>query len=113
MRGNYQNNTNLYSIYSFGADILDMDMEKARNRRWDRAFGKNVEIEEASRAYNRKATIVLEHLLQASDVAHTMQVCVMGSCISVHLDCVDSHFSPRRHLTHRHAAQFQALVYFS
>jgi class 3 adenylate cyclase len=56
-------------------DIMDQDLKALRNARWDRAF------QEGSRNYkesekdkvNRKATIVIEHLIQASDVAHTMQ----------------------------------------
>jgi 3'5'-cyclic nucleotide phosphodiesterase len=45
-----------------------------RNARWDRAFKKDgaaTSSEKDSR--DRKATIVIEHLIQASDVAHTMQ----------------------------------------
>ncbi|EEC45650.1 predicted protein, partial [Phaeodactylum tricornutum CCAP 1055/1] len=38
-------------------DIMDKDLKGLRNARWE----------------NRKATIVIEHLIQASDVAHTMQ----------------------------------------
>jgi 3'5'-cyclic nucleotide phosphodiesterase len=66
-------------------DIADADLRTARNQRWDKAFAKqalsmdasaigNPEEESESDAdRNRKATIVLEHLLQASDIAHTMQ----------------------------------------
>jgi len=57
-------------------DIADKDLKTLRNERWTKAFteskvdGKN---ERANTAVNRKATIVIEHLIQASDVAHTMQ----------------------------------------
>ena len=56
-------------------DICDKQLKDLRNSRWDKAFhGEKTEVEEdASVAVNRKATIVLEHLIQASDVAHTMQ----------------------------------------
>jgi len=56
-------------------DIMDPDLKKLRNSRWDRAFNHSkVENHDTSReAINRKATIVIEHLIQASDVAHTMQ----------------------------------------
>ena len=58
-------------------DIMDADLKKLRNDRWEKAFNKNsnVENEDTSsrEAINRKATIVIEHLIQASDVAHTMQ----------------------------------------
>jgi hypothetical protein len=62
-------------------DIMDADLKTLRNARWDRAFT-SVEcspIDSANNtqtlqeAVNRKATIVIEHLIQASDVAHTMQ----------------------------------------
>jgi hypothetical protein len=53
-------------------DIMDKDLKTMRNDRWDVAFKlEGTEIE--SDAVNRKATIVIEHLIQASDVAHTMQ----------------------------------------
>jgi 3'5'-cyclic nucleotide phosphodiesterase len=63
-------------------DIVDKELGAARKKRWEKAFApKNCEMESApdagessSRdAINRKATIVIEHLIQASDVAHTMQ----------------------------------------
>ena len=55
-------------------DIVDKELKALRNARWDRAFtsGPNVE-ENPIDDRNRKATIVIEHLIQASDVAHTMQ----------------------------------------
>ena len=56
-------------------DIMDPDLKKLRNGRWEKAFNStNDENHDTSReAINRKATIVIEHLIQASDVAHTMQ----------------------------------------
>lgn len=56
-------------------DICDADLKKLRNSRWAKAFSGEVIKSEAqlTEARNRKATIVLEHLIQASDVAHTMQ----------------------------------------
>lgn len=57
----------------------DKDLKNARNARWKRAFKTDVERalddhdEPESIVRNRKATIVIEHLIQASDVAHTMQ----------------------------------------
>ena len=53
-------------------DIMDKELKELRNARWDKAF--KASHEENSRdAVNRKATIVIEHLIQASDVSHTMQ----------------------------------------
>lgn len=55
-------------------DICDKQLKELRNNRWNRAFSTDVSEEESQEhAVNRKATIVLEHLIQASDVAHTMQ----------------------------------------
>ena len=53
-------------------DIMDQDLAALRKDRWIKAFSETVE-DDPSTAVNRKATIVLEHLIQASDVAHTMQ----------------------------------------
>ena len=59
-------------------DIVDKELGALRKKWWNIAFG----IGEAAANYtpaskqedvNRKATIVIEHLIQASDVAHTMQ----------------------------------------
>jgi hypothetical protein len=79
-------------------DIVDKELKALRNKRWDTAFNKkpsssssSSEVESGSSAeliedeqqdgpltasvedMNRKATIVIEHLIQASDVSHTMQ----------------------------------------
>jgi 3'5'-cyclic nucleotide phosphodiesterase len=56
-------------------DILDQDLKALRNARWERAFQEcnGSSNESVKGKLNRKATIVIEHLLQASDVAHTMQ----------------------------------------
>lgn len=57
-------------------DIVDKDLKELRNGRWDRAFNKaagEVPEEDPRDQINRKATIVIEHIIQASDIAHTMQ----------------------------------------
>lgn len=60
-------------------DIFDPKLKKLRNERWNKAFqGAEPSSQEVERAdphedVNRKATIVLEHIIQASDVSHTMQ----------------------------------------
>jgi hypothetical protein len=53
-------------------DIMDKDLKVLRNTRWERAFG-TVSSSSDQENMNRKATIVMEHMIQASDVAHTMQ----------------------------------------
>jgi len=55
-------------------DIMDKDLKQLRNGRWNKAFSNEVLLNESPEIQvNRKATIVMEHLIQASDVAHTMQ----------------------------------------
>ena len=59
-------------------DIADKDLKTLRNNRWDKAFKVDpnrtpLSPQEQRDAVNRKATIVIEHLIQASDVSHTMQ----------------------------------------
>ncbi|KAL7562125.1 hypothetical protein ACA910_019867 [Epithemia clementina (nom. ined.)] len=55
-------------------DIMDKDLKSLRNQRWDKAFAEGNRLGESLTVNtNRKATIVIEHLIQASDVAHTMQ----------------------------------------
>lgn len=58
-------------------DIVDKDMKNLRNERWDKAFKKgdnaNHVDENPRDEVNRKATIVIEHIIQASDISHTMQ----------------------------------------
>jgi class 3 adenylate cyclase len=54
-------------------DIMDKDLKALRNNRWEKAFNEAPGDENLEDAINRKATIVIEHLIQASDVSHTMQ----------------------------------------
>jgi class 3 adenylate cyclase len=59
-------------------DIADKELKILRNNRWDKAFkddpnGVTPSAQDQRDAVNRKATIVIEHLIQASDVSHTMQ----------------------------------------
>jgi 3'5'-cyclic nucleotide phosphodiesterase len=54
-------------------DIMDPDLKNLRNARWAKAFSTTEEESPQQIQRDRKATIVIEHLIQASDVAHTMQ----------------------------------------
>jgi hypothetical protein len=60
-------------------DIADKDLKKLRNDRWDAVFSDQSGCSQDKGGDNGrrttilKATIVIEHLIQASDVAHTMQ----------------------------------------
>lgn len=64
---------------TLATDIADRELQVLRRKRWNKAFHlKDEETPTLSAAdseddINRKATIVIEHLIQASDVAHTMQ----------------------------------------
>lgn len=57
-------------------DIIDEELKVLRNERWQKAFSEASihQHREGKELTDRKATIVIEHLIQASDVAHTMQV---------------------------------------
>jgi hypothetical protein len=72
----------------FATDIFNKDMKARRNERWDKAFhdvdgtlsesleGTTISTLPSSsldEASNLKATMVLEHIIQAADVSHTMQ----------------------------------------
>ena len=54
-------------------DIFDKELGALRKHRWETAFNQEDNQTMEQEDINRKATIVIEHLIQASDVAHTMQ----------------------------------------
>jgi 3'5'-cyclic nucleotide phosphodiesterase len=54
-------------------DIVDKELRSLRADRWAKAFYGTGTYGEKEEVTNRKATIVIEHIIQASDVAHTMQ----------------------------------------
>jgi hypothetical protein len=61
-------------------DIMDQELSQERKQRWSATFGLDGDSKHSSaknagvdNKVDRKATIVIEHLMQASDVAHTMQ----------------------------------------
>ncbi|CAB9520226.1 Receptor-type guanylate cyclase gcy [Seminavis robusta] len=64
-------------------DIVDKDLKALRNNRWEKAFKKDETGSTSSLSssnsdsekdrIDRKATIVIEHIIQASDISHTMQ----------------------------------------
>jgi post-segregation antitoxin (ccd killing protein) len=53
-------------------DIMDKELGALRKDRWNAAFAEQSSDNQAP-GVNHKASIVIEHLIQASDVAHTMQ----------------------------------------
>ena len=54
-------------------DIMDKELNLKRKERWTNAFSESCSSESSDEMTARKATIVIEHLIQASDVVHTMQ----------------------------------------
>jgi len=54
-------------------DICDKELGMLRKMRWAKAFSDTPVDSSYDNNINRKATIVIEHLIQASDVSHTMQ----------------------------------------
>ncbi|KAG7366377.1 adenylate/guanylate cyclase [Nitzschia inconspicua] len=57
-------------------DIFDKEMGGMRKERWEKVFGDNCSscgLGDDEKMQNTRATIVLEHIIQASDVSHTMQ----------------------------------------
>uniref|UniRef100_A0A7S2Y8F3 PDEase domain-containing protein n=1 Tax=Entomoneis paludosa TaxID=265537 RepID=A0A7S2Y8F3_9STRA len=57
-------------------DIADKELKKLRESRWDQAFAESAPVAALDMDQidsDRKATIVFEYIIQASDVAHTMQ----------------------------------------
>jgi hypothetical protein len=61
-------------------DIFDKELKALRDSRWEKAFehdNKSTSSSERQQSdpvcRNRKATIVIEHIIQASDVSHCMQ----------------------------------------
>merc|ERR1712157_559594 len=56
-------------------DIMDRELKKFRDNRWDKAFElkNDFDLGHSTENANRMGTVVLEHMIQASDVAHTMQ----------------------------------------
>lgn len=54
-------------------DVVDKELQELRKSRWEKAFSDDDRVDEDTKSEDRKATIVIEHLIQASDVSHTMQ----------------------------------------
>jgi 3'5'-cyclic nucleotide phosphodiesterase len=56
-------------------DVFDPKLRASRDERWYKAFTETQSVEESKSKdlASRKATIILEHLILASNVAHTMQ----------------------------------------
>jgi hypothetical protein len=53
-------------------DVFDPELQSMRNTRWKQVFSESAQSDDPD-FLNRKATIVLEHVIQASDIVHTVQ----------------------------------------
>ena len=54
-------------------DIFDEDAKAARQKRWNLAFKPEISELSSEEVQNLKATVLLEYVVQASDVGHAMQ----------------------------------------
>jgi hypothetical protein len=54
-------------------DIADADLRNERKKRWTDVFAPEYAAMLDGESMHRKATIVIDHIIQASDIAHTMQ----------------------------------------
>jgi hypothetical protein len=54
-------------------DVFDKDLKAFREDRWNRVFARESSTLTEEEAWHCKATITIEYIIQASDVAHTMQ----------------------------------------
>ncbi|KAG7355294.1 adenylate and guanylate cyclase catalytic domain containing protein [Nitzschia inconspicua] len=54
-------------------DVFDKDLKTFREDRWKKAFAEDSSSLSEEEAWHCKATITIEYIIQASDVAHTMQ----------------------------------------
>jgi len=54
-------------------DIFDKDLKALREARWNETYGEGCQRLDAKRVLDRKATIIIELIIQVSDVSHTMQ----------------------------------------
>ena len=54
-------------------DIFDKELNDMRKTRWGRAFSEGGQSAGQEDISDLRATIVIEHIIQASDVSHTMQ----------------------------------------
>lgn len=54
-------------------DIFDKDLRAIRKSRWEKVFSEDASLSSHDEECDCKATIVIERIMQASDVGHTMQ----------------------------------------
>jgi hypothetical protein len=66
-----------FTTVVLATDIFDKELNDLRKKRWQQAFSEEEEEEDEGKEQSvdsdLRATIVIEHIIQASDVSHTMQ----------------------------------------
>jgi 3'5'-cyclic nucleotide phosphodiesterase len=72
-------------------DVFDKEIKSQRDARWENVFGELNSEEDQDVLNYLRAQIVLEHMIQASDVIHTMQhVSWINAFAGVYWACVPS-----------------------
>jgi hypothetical protein len=75
-------------------DVFDKQLKASRDARWAHVFGEGSAAEDHEVLNTLKAQIVLEHLIQTSDIIHTMQhVSIFSSKTHSPILCYLSHSS--------------------
>ena len=75
----FANETEMQRFYGLvvnavmATDLFDPELKSSRNDRWESSFGEDASAGWLKDDIDRKATVVVEHLMQASDIVHTMQ----------------------------------------
>ena len=64
--------THFFRFQVLATDIFDPELNDLRKKRWNQAFAET-SIAATTSANDARATVVIEHIMQASDVCHTMQ----------------------------------------
>jgi 3'5'-cyclic nucleotide phosphodiesterase len=67
----YEHFRSVFVSAVLATDIMDKDLASARRERWSSAFSEGFHENVIGKRDNR-ATIIIEHLIQASDVSHTV-----------------------------------------
>lgn len=92
-------------------DIFDKELKALRESRWDIAFHSKEHDSDIAFKHH-KATIVIEHIIQASDVSHTMQHWHIYKVRLRVLRTQQSRFGPRRLLYQSHSNPFCLLTFY-
>ncbi len=65
--------SNILQSAVLATDVFDKELKSERDSRWSSVFGNSSTLEKQNVLNHLRAQIVLEHLIQTSDIIHTMQ----------------------------------------